>query len=351
LNATITRLAALLAAVCLTVTLGCDDEGGSAGTSEGQKPRIVVSIPAAGHGWTGGVVSWAEKAAEDFADEADIVVQTATSPDQQISQIETLLVDQPDAMVLLAHESGPLTPVAKRAAERGVYLVNVDRGLTEPVADVYLAGDNAAFGRKSAEFIVDRLGGEGRIVILRGKPTTVDTERYDAAMSVFESHEGIEILDTAVANWKREEALDQMATMLVKHDEIDAVWAQDDDMAEGVEQAIREAGRLDEMWIFGGAGKKEIVKRVMDRDPMYPATITYPPGMIYAGIAAAVAKANGRDLADAAGDMPDYLGITADMLSAADAQGAEGDQKQVTLDVFVVTPDNAERYYFPDSAY
>jgi ABC-type sugar transport system substrate-binding protein len=73
--------------------------------------------------------------------------------------------------------------------------------------------------------------------------------------------------------------------------------------------------------------------------------------MIYAGIAAAVAKANGRDLADAAGDMPDYLGITADMLSAADAQGAEGDQKQVTLDVFVVTPDNAERYYFPDSAY
>ena len=45
----------------------------------------------------------------------------------------------------------------------------MDRGLTSPIADVFLEGDNKAFGRKSAEYIVDRLKGKGKIVILRGQ--------------------------------------------------------------------------------------------------------------------------------------------------------------------------------------
>ena len=47
----------------------------------------------------------------------------------------------------------------------------------------------------------------------------------------------------------------------------DAVWASDDDMALGAEKAIKEAGRMNQMWILGGAGMKDIVKRVMDNDP------------------------------------------------------------------------------------
>ena len=56
-----------------------------------------------------------------------------------------------------------------------------------------------------------------------------------------------------------------------------------------LEKAIQEAGRSSEMWIMGGAGMKEIVRRVMDKDPLYPADITYPPAMIAAGIDVAVA--------------------------------------------------------------
>lgn len=329
--------------------VGCDDAENTAAGGNGDLPTIAVSIPSADHGWTGGVVSWAEKAKEDLAGQANIIIQTASGPDEQVSQIENFMTRGVDGMVVLAHESGPLTPTAEKVANRGIYLVNVDRGFEEPVADVYLAGDNAAFGRKSAEFVAERMKerGESNLIILTGVPSTVDTARVEAAMEVFEQYPEIKILDTQPGNWSRQDSLNVMQGLLQKYPDIDAVWAQDDDMAEGVEQAIQEAGRQG-IWIFGGAGKKEIVKRVMEGDETFPATITYPPSMIYAGIALAAAKLNGESLSAAADDMPEHLGITSEQLAQAEQQ--EG-QKQVTLDVFLVTPENAEKYYFPDSAY
>lgn len=347
----------LLTAVLGLALAGCDSEestasNGSSGAGAGgggdAKPVIGVSIPAADHGWTGGVVYWANEAKKLYGDEAEIRIQQAGTPEEQISQIENMLTQGVDAMVVLATESAPLTPTAKKIKERGVYLVNVDRGFLEPVADVYVAGDNAAFGRESAKYVAEKMGGKGNLVILTGIPSTVDTARVDAAMEVFKGYPDIKILDQAVGHWNRERALNAMQGLLQKHPQIDAVWAQDDDMAEGAEQAIREAGRQGEMWLFGGAGKKEIVKRVMDGDAMYPADITYPPSMILAGIAMAKAQLVDNDLAAAAEDMPEHLGVTKEMLEAA--KGQEG-QKQVTLPVILITPENAQTFYFPESVF
>ncbi len=337
------------------VAIGCngdddaDTSASTGGSGQGGKPVIAVSIPSADHGWTGGVVYWANKAKEDFGDRAEILVQTAAGPDEQIRQIEDLMTRGVDGMVILAHESGPLTPTAESVHDRGIYLVNVDRGFESEVADVYLAGDNAAFGRKSAEFVAEKMKADGdtKLVILTGIPSTVDTARVQAAKEVFASYPDIEIIDEQPGMWSRETSLNVMQGLLQKHPEIDAVWAQDDDMAEGVEQAINEAGRQG-IWIFGGAGKKEIVQRVMEGDETFPATMTYPPGMIYAGIATAVAQLADGDIAAAADNMPEYLGITREQLEAAKQQQG---QKQITLDVYLVTPENAEKYYFPDSAY
>lgn len=342
--------AVALAALALVGCDGGNDYASSDGSGGegGVKPVIAVSIPAADHGWTGGVVYWAGEAKRMYGDEADIRIQTANTPEEQISQIENMLTSGVDAMVVLATESAPLTPTARKVKESGVYLVNVDRGFLDPVADVYVAGDNAEFGRASAEYMVDRLDGEGKIVVVTGIPSTVDTMRVEAAMEVFNAHDGIEVLDTEPGYWSRERALNAMQGLLQKYDDIDAVWAQDDDMAEGIEQAIKEAGRTDEMWIMGGAGKKEIVKRVMENDPLYPADITYPPSMILAGIAIAKAKLVDGDIAAASGDIPEHLGVEPGVLEEAEDQ--EG-QKEVTLPVFLITPENAERFYFPESVF
>ena len=298
-----------------------------------KKLRIGVTVPAADHGWTAGVGWWARKAM-DLYPEVDWVFSTAANPDKQIADMEDMLVRGVDALVVLATESAPITPAAMKAKEKGVFIVNVDRGFLpgkdgEPIADIFLEGDNKAFGRKSAQFMVEKLGGKGNIVILTGIPCTVDTDRVNAAMEVFNAHPNIKVLAQQPGFWSREKALAAMENMLTKYPRIDAVWASDDDMLLGARQAIEEAGRGKQMWILGGAGMKEVGKMVMDKDPMVPGNITYPPSMIATGIHLCVTTLRDGKKDEVMKFMPRHL----------------------LIDVELITPQNAKNYYFADSVY
>jgi len=260
----------------------------------------------------------------------DIQIVTADSPRKQQQDIQDFMVQKVDGLVILATESAPLTPIAKKAHEQGIYIVNVDRGFTEPgIANVYLEGDNKSFGRKSAEFVAQKLGGKGNLVILTGIPCTVDTDRVSAARDVFKKSPDINILDQQPVNWNRVDAKKVMQDMLTKYPSIDAVWAQDDDSALGAIQAIKEAHRDDKIWVFGGAGMKDIIKQVMDKDPMVPGDVTYPPSMIAAGINLAVGALRTGNTEKVDQFLP----------------------KHMVLDVDLITPDNAAKYYFPESIY
>ncbi len=307
---------------------GSSGGGGGAGFSASRKIRIGVSVPAADHGWTAGVIYWA-KLVMSLYPEVEWTFSTADGPDKQIKDLETMETKGEDAIVVLATESAPLTPTAEDIHKRGILLVNVDRGFLKPAADIFIEGDNKSFGRKSAEYMVQKLGGKGKIVILEGIPSTVNTDRVQAAMEVFKQNPGIQILDDQSGMWNHEKALNVMQTILLKNKQIDAVWAQDDDMALGAEQAIKEAGRDKEMWMLGGAGMKDIVKRVMDGDKMFPADISYPPSMVAYAIQTAVST-----LRDAKKD--DILKFT---------------PRHMLIDVEMITPDNAKNFYFPDSVF
>jgi ribose transport system substrate-binding protein len=193
-----------------------------------------------------------------------------------------------DALVILAHDSAPLTPIVKEAAEAGIFIVSVDRGLTEPVEDIYIAGDNPGLGRVSAEWIAEAMGYEGKLVVLEGIPCVINTERVEAFNEVMAKYPDIEILDSQPAYWQAEKGLEVMENYLQKYPEIDAVWAQDDDIMQGVLQAYEESGRDDIKTILGGAGAKWAIKMLIDGHPLVHANVTYPPNMIATGVSAAV---------------------------------------------------------------
>src|SRR6185436_18636001 len=169
-NITVVALTALL------VTFGCakqEDTSKPAAATTAKKVKIGVSVPAADHGWTAGVGYWAQTQINRYPD-VDFVYTTANEPGKQTSDIEDMMTQQVAGLVLLATEPNAIAPVAKKAKDRGIFLVSVDRGsdTLTPVVDVFLEGDNKAFGRKSAEYMVERLKGKGKIVILRGIPSS-----------------------------------------------------------------------------------------------------------------------------------------------------------------------------------
>ena len=315
------KLFLLFGAALLTFTAA------SCGKTGTPKTRIGVSIPAADHGWTGGVIYCAEAAKKKFEAENpdyEIIISTARDAAEQVDKIENLLVQRVKALVVLPQEPGPLTNICEDAKSRGVFLVTVDRGLERPIQDVYVAGDNAGFGRTAAEALAGELGGKGDILIMEGVPCVVNTARVEAFKSAIARHPGIRILESQSAYWDTEKGLKLMENFLQKYPKIYAVWVGDDDVLIGALKALEESGRRDVRLMLGGGGAKNIVKRVLDRDPVVRMTVTYPPRMIEAGIAAAI-----------------------------DALKNDGKAREtgLTIPSEVVTPENAEKYYFPDSVY
>ena len=119
-----------------------------------------------------------------------------------------------------------------------------------------------------------------------------------------------------------------MENFLQKHPKIDAVWCQDDDMLKGVLQAIKESGRTDIKTVLGGAGSKDIIKMIIDGNPVVRSTVTYSPSMVASGIALAVAGVKDENVG-----------------------GLYHKPTRVILGAELVVKENAKDYYFPDAAY
>jgi ribose transport system substrate-binding protein len=253
--------------------------------SQSGKQVIGVSIPAADHGWTAGVVyhaNEAKKALEKKYPNVQIIVKTAKDSNEQANQIQDLYtINKIGALVILPQESAPLTRPVANLKSKGVFVTVVDRGLTDPKAqDAYVAGDNKAFGKVAGDYFVQRLGAQGgNVVVLRGIPTVIDNQRVDAFNAAIKGSK-VKVLDAKFGNWNRDDAFKVMQDYLTRFPKIDAVWASDDDMAVGVLRAIDQAGRKDVKFVVGGAGMKEMIKRVQDGDAMVPVDVTYPPSMI-----------------------------------------------------------------------
>jgi len=302
---------------------------GAAGAARADDKVILgVAIPTADHGFTGGIDWWANKAKEDMEKahpDLKVILKTSASAPEQANQLQDMVtVNKINALVIFPHESASLTQPVAQVKKKGIYVTVVDRGLTDTSAqDAYVAGDNTAFGRIAGEYFCKTLNGHGDIVALRGIPTTLDNERYSAFTEALKACPGVKVLDAKYANWNRDDAFKVMQDYLTRFKHIDAVWSADDDMSVGVLKAIDQAKRTDIKEVLGGAGSKEMIKRVLDGDKIINADVTYSPKFIY-----------------------DAIKLTAE----ARLKGQTLPPKTIIPSV-LVTKDNAKDYYFPDSPF
>ena len=254
----------------------------AAGTAQAEEKEVIaVSIPAADHGWTAGVVyhaQQAEKEIEAAFPNIDVVVKTSPSASAQVAALEDLTATRHiDALVILPYSSEELTGPVQQVKDAGTFIAVVDRGLTDPtIQDLYAAGDNIAVGANTAKYLVEQLGGVGDLVVLRGIPTVIDDERIKGFKDVIDQQPEMKILDVQYANWNSDDAYTLMQDYLAKYPKIDAVWANDDDMLLGVLEAVKEAGRTDIKFALGGNGMKEIVEKVQAGDAMTPVETPTP---------------------------------------------------------------------------
>src|SRR3954471_11935065 len=219
----------------------------------GKKVKIIASVPPTDHGWLGAISKNAKKAAEQHKD-VDFELLQAADADSQAQQVEQAIAKKPDALVVLPQDGEALTPVAQKAERAGIPVINIDRLFTkQDAATATILGDNYQIGTLAADYIGDQLKCNGNVVEIQGLAgISVTEDRSKGFADELKKkcpNGGVKVVARQPGDFNPDTGLKVMENILQSQKKIDAVYTHDDDMAQGVVQAIRNAGRDKEMFL------------------------------------------------------------------------------------------------------
>jgi ribose transport system substrate-binding protein len=217
--------------------------------------------------------------------------------------------------------------VLEEAIAAGIVVISIDQEVTAKGA-YNVCIDQKEWAKTSARWLVEKLGGKGKVVALNGvtgHPANV--ARVAGWTEVFKEA-GIEVLNSVDANWDEATGQQKMADFLASYPEIDGVWSQDG-VSLGALRAV-EAANLEKWPVMIGearAGYIQEWKKVLETKPDFETVgVVNPPGQGADGLLVAIYLLQGKQIKD---------GILA---------GANGNTIYVKIPG-VVTKDNFESYY------
>ena len=145
---------------------------------------------------------------------------------QQSQQITGMIGERVDAIVLNAASPTGLNGIIHQATSRGILVVSFDNVVTSPAA-VKVNTDQFAFGKKLADFLVQKMNGKGNVIMVTGVPGTfVDQQRNAGADSVWQQHPDIKVVNRYTGMWDSSTAERNTASILPSLPKIDGIWCQ-----------------------------------------------------------------------------------------------------------------------------
>ena len=276
--------------------------------------KVAFSAPAADHGWLKALSDNAKAKAKELGIDMS-VNDSATTSAEQADQIETLIQEKPDVLVVLPNEGEPLTPVAQKAMDQGIQVINIDREFSTASAyHTLIAGDNYGIGVQAGNYFADQLKCKGNVVEIQGIAGISVTEQRSQGFAdqiKKRCNGGIKIVAQQPADFAPDKGLTVMENILQKNKDIQAVYTHDDDMGEGVASAIENAGRQDEMWMTGAGGSKAVMEKIKEGG-LWRATFLYNPAMSADAVYLASLLGAGKGLPGfAAPDIPSKIILSA----------------------------------------
>src|SRR5215472_19149817 len=166
---------------------------------------------------------------------------------KQVGQVENFLAQGMDAVVILPVDTSATGPVTKAVVKAGKPLVYVNRKPTNlPKGVVYVGSKSIEAGIMNMEELGKAMGGKGNLTILIGELSDEPAHgRTDGIKQVVkEQFPNIKVTREQTGHWKREQGKTIMEDWLASSQQIDGVAANNDEMALGALQAIKDSGKL-----------------------------------------------------------------------------------------------------------
>jgi ribose transport system substrate-binding protein len=187
-------------------------------------------------------VSTAAKAVPGFK---VVISDAAQDNSKQVADVENFLSQSIDLLIISPNEAKPLTAVVKKAYDKGIPVIVLDRKVEGDAYTAFIGGDNVAIGKAAGEYYAKTLLPDGgKVVEISGlSGSTPAAERAKGFREGIAGNPKIQIVATQTGEWLRDKGQSVMDALLKATPDIDAVYAHNDPMAEGAYLAAKAAGK------------------------------------------------------------------------------------------------------------
>ncbi len=195
--------------------------------------------------WRTGNTASIKEAADELGVEL-IFADGQQKQENQIKAIRTFIAQQVDIIGVSPVVETGWESVFQEAKDAGIPIILVDRqaDVDEDLYTAYLGSDFVEEGRNAANVMIDLLEGKGHIVELVGTVGSAPAlDRYAGFRQVIAEYPEMKIIASESGDFTRAKGEEVMGDFLQLYgDDIDAVYAHNDDMAIGAIRAIEAYG-------------------------------------------------------------------------------------------------------------
>lgn len=206
-----------------------------------------------------------------------IVLDSQNDPAKELANVEDITVRGADVLLINPADSDAVGNAIAIANQKNLPVITLDRNAARGEVASHIASDNVAGGQMAGEFIASMTGEGAKLIQLEGIPgTSAARERGEGFKKAADAAQ-FTILASQPADFDRTKGLNVMENLLTAQPEVQAVFAQNDEMALGALRALQAAGR-DDVVLVGFDGTDDGVAAV--EAGKLAATIAQQPDLI-----------------------------------------------------------------------
>lgn len=205
-----------------------------------------------------------------------IVLDSQNDPSKELSNVEDLTVRGAKVLLINPTDSTAVSNAVAIANRNKIPVITLDRGAAKGEVVSHIASDNIAGGKMAGDFIAQKLGNGAKVIQLEGLAgTSAARERGEGFKQAIKEHK-FDVLASQPADFDRTKGLNVTENLLVSKGAVQAIFAQNDEMALGALRAIGAAGK--KVLVVGFDGTEDGVKAV--KSGKLAATVAQQPELI-----------------------------------------------------------------------
>ena len=216
---------------------------------------------------------------------------------KQLNQVQSFISQGVDGIIVNPVDTAATRNITQAAVKAGIPLIYVNRRPDDeklPKGVVTVASNDLEAGRLQMQYLAEKMGGKGNLVIMLGDLANNSTHNRTKGMKeVLAKYPDIKVVEEQTANYMRDKGMDLMSNWLLSGREFDAVASNNDEMGIGAAMALQQAGRKGTVLIGGVDGTPDGLAAVK-RGMLSASVFQDARGQAFGAIEAAIKMAKGE---------------------------------------------------------